>query len=60
MSARRILGLKQVPRVWLWKVDFPLSAQIMQQEIYGKTNIVLAEKRPNFSEISFKIGRAHV
>lgn len=41
--------------VWLWKVDFPLSAQIMQQEIYGKTNIVLAEKRPNFSEISFSL-----
>ena len=41
--------------VWLWKVDFPLSAQLMQQEIYGKTNIVLAEKRPNFSEISFSL-----
>lgn len=41
--------------VWLWKVDFPLSAQIMQKEIYGKTNIVLAEKRPNFSEISFSL-----
>ncbi len=41
--------------VWLWKVDYPLSAQLMQQEIYGKTNIVLAEKRPNFSEISFSL-----
>ena len=34
--------------VWCWKVDFPLSAQLLQKRIYGKTNITLAEKRPNF------------
>ncbi len=31
--------------VWYWKVDYPLAAQTLQQEIYGKTNIVLEEDR---------------
>lgn len=33
---------------WCWKVDFPLSAQLLQKRIYGKTNITLAEKRAKF------------
>lgn len=37
---------------WVWKVDFPLSAQIVQEKIYGKTNVVLADSRPKFSSIS--------
>ncbi len=37
---------------WIWKVDFPLCAQLVQNKIYGKTNIVLAEKRPKFLELS--------
>lgn len=37
--------------VWCWKVDYPLSAQLMQQRIYGKTNIVLAERRANFLDL---------
>lgn len=37
---------------WVWKVDYPLAAQVMQQKIYGKTNIILAEKRPAFAELS--------
>lgn len=38
--------------VWCWKVDFPLSAQLLQKKIYGKTNIVLAENRANFLNLS--------
>ena len=37
---------------WVWKVDYPLAAQVMQQKIYGKTNITLADKRPSFAELS--------
>lgn len=37
---------------WIWKVDCPLASQILQKKIYGKTSIVLAENRPNFSAIS--------
>lgn len=37
---------------WVWKVDYPLAAQIMQTNIYGKTSIVLAEKRPDFLKLS--------
>jgi len=36
---------------WIWKVDFPLYAQITQNRIYGKTNITLAEKRPKFDKL---------
>lgn len=38
--------------VWCWKADLPLTAQLLQQSIYGKTNIVLAEDRPDFSKLS--------
>ncbi len=31
--------------VWYWEVDYPLAAQTMQNNIYGKTNIVLSENR---------------
>ncbi len=37
---------------WVWKVDYPLCSQIVQNKIYGKTNIELAEKRPKFLELS--------
>ena len=37
---------------WCWKVDFPLAAQVLQEKIYGKTNITLAENRPNFKKLS--------
>ena len=34
------------------KVDLPLAAQVLQEKIYGKTNVVLAEDRPNFRYLS--------
>lgn len=34
------------------KVDFPLAAQVLQQKIYGRTNINLAEDRPNYRYLS--------
>lgn len=34
------------------KVDFPLAAQVLQEKIYGRTNIILAENRPNFRYLS--------
>lgn len=34
------------------KVDIPLAAQVLQEKIYGKTNVVLAEDRPNFRYLS--------
>lgn len=37
--------------VWCWKVDFPLTAQLLQQSIYDKTNIQLAEDRPDFDDL---------
>lgn len=37
--------------VWCWKVDMPLTAQLVQQSIYGKTNINLAENRPDFDDL---------
>lgn len=37
--------------MWCWKVDFPLTAQLLQQSIYGKTSITLAEDRPNFNKL---------
>lgn len=37
--------------VWCWKVDMPLTAQLLQQSIYGKTNITLAENRPDFDDL---------
>lgn len=30
---------------WIWVIDYPLAAQKLQTEIYGKTNIKLEEKR---------------
>lgn len=36
---------------WIWKVDYPLYSQIIQQRIYGKTNITLAENRPQFDKL---------
>ena len=38
--------------VWVWKVDYPLYSQMTQNRIYGKTNVVLAEKRPKFDKLS--------
>ena len=38
--------------VWCWKVDFPLATQILQEKIYGKSNVILAEYRPNYSSLS--------
>ncbi|MDE5670288.1 MAG: LCP family protein [Eubacterium sp.] len=37
---------------WIWKVDCPLAAQILQKKIYGKTSISLAENRQNFASLS--------
>lgn len=37
--------------MWCWKVDFPLTAQMLQQSIYGKTSITLAEDRPSFNKL---------
>lgn len=37
--------------MWCWKVDFPLTAQLLQQSVYGKTSITLAEDRPNFNKL---------
>ena len=37
---------------WIWKVDCPLAAQILQKKIYGKTSISLADNRPNFAALS--------
>ncbi len=37
---------------WCWLVDYPLLSQIVQTNIYGKTNIVLSESRPNFLNLS--------
>ena len=31
--------------MWYWAVDYPLAAQTLQQSIYGKSNIELAEER---------------
>ena len=43
---------KNFYNAWCWKVDFPLAAQVLQEKIYGKTNITLADKRPNFKNLS--------
>lgn len=37
---------------WCWKVDFPKDAHDLQETIYGKTCITLAENRPNFRNLS--------
>ena len=37
---------------WCWKVDFPLASQVLQETIYGRTNVILADNRPNYSRIS--------
>ncbi len=34
-----------IDNVWYWQVDYPLAAQKMQKAIYGKSNIILSEKR---------------
>ncbi len=36
---------------WKWRADFPLSAQRIQNNIYGKTSIVLNENRPHFENL---------
>ena len=43
---------KEFYNVWCWKLDFPLSTQILQEKIYGKTSVILAENRPNFKKLS--------
>ena len=37
---------------WCWKVDFPLATQTLQETIYGKSNVVLADYRPNYSNLN--------
>ncbi len=37
--------------VWCWKIDLPLMSQIIQQSIYGKTNITLAQNRVDFTAL---------
>lgn len=39
---------------WCWKVDFPLTAQLLQQSIYNKTNIQLTEDRPDFDKLPLR------
>ena len=39
---------------WCWKVDFPLTAQLLHQSIYNKTNIQLAEDRPDFDKLPLR------
>ena len=37
---------------WIYKLDYPVYAKLTQERIYGKTNIVLADNRPDFSTLS--------
>lgn len=43
---------KSKSKNWKWRADLPLSAQRVQLLIYGKTNIVLNENRPNFKNLT--------
>ena len=36
---------------WIWVVDYQLSAQLLQTEIYGKSNITLADSRRTLIDI---------
>ena len=36
---------------WIWVVDYQLVAQILQKELYGKTNIVLEENRKTLIDV---------
>lgn len=38
--------------MWCWKVDYPLAAKTVQDNIYSRNNIVLADNRPNFTALS--------
>ena len=42
--------------MWYWAVDYPLAAQTLQQEIYGETNIVLAEDRISAIQLLTRYG----
>jgi hypothetical protein len=42
--------------MWYWAVDFPLAAQTLQKEIYGETNIVLAEDRISAIQLLTRYG----
>lgn len=37
---------------WKWRADLPVAAKRVQENIYGKTSIVLNENRPNFEKLS--------
>lgn len=37
---------------WIYKLDYPVYAKLTQERIYGKTNIVLADNRPDFSTLN--------
>lgn len=37
---------------WCWKADIPEDAYNLQMKIYGKSNVKLAENRPDFKNIS--------
>ena len=36
---------------WIWAIDYPLAAQVLQTSIYGQTNIVLPESRKTAIDI---------
>ncbi len=36
---------------WKWRADLPLSAKRVQENIYGKTCVVLNENRPHFEKL---------
>ncbi|MDE6124051.1 MAG: LCP family protein [Eubacterium sp.] len=38
--------------LWIWKVDYPLASQVLQEKIYDRTNVELAENRPSFNTLS--------
>ena len=42
-DARR--GYSSKSTAWIWVVDYPLCAQKLQLELYGKTNVNLEENR---------------
>jgi len=42
--------------MWYWAVDYPLAAQTLQNEIYGETNIVLAEDRISAIQLLTRYG----
>ena len=37
--------------IWIWVVDYELAANTLQNELYGKSNIVLKENRISFFDI---------